>query len=103
VAKRPKKKADDKKPQDGDKQGGGGGGGGGAGDGIPPMAQLKALRAEQQEVNDRTKEFAQEHPNQQQLDQAQRDELQSIREDQERVFELFQRLMGAANAEGGKQ
>jgi hypothetical protein len=98
VAQAPKKKPDDK--QGGSNQGGGARSGG---DGIPPVAQLKALRAEQQEVNERTKEFAQQHPNLQQLDQAQRHELQSIRADQEQVFELFQRLMAAAQGEGEKK
>jgi hypothetical protein len=98
VAQAPKKKQEDK-------QGGGqpAGGARGGGDGIPPVAQLKALRAEQQEVNDRTREFAEQHPNLGQLDQAQRDELQSIRAYQEQVFELFQRLMAAAQGEGDKK
>jgi hypothetical protein len=102
VAQRKPKQQDNQ--QAGDKQGGDKQGAASArGDGIPPVAQLKALRAEQQEVNDRTKQFAEQHPDPERLDQAQRIELQSIREDQEQVFELFQRLMAAANGEGGKQ
>src|SRR5207248_2246513 len=42
--------------------GGGGGGGGAPGDGIPPLAQLKLLRAMQAEVNEQTKDFNKEHP-----------------------------------------
>jgi len=100
VAQRSKKKSDDKKgeepkePSQGGMQ---------AGDGIPPVAQLKVLRSEQQEVNDHTREFAQQHPNLENLDPTQRDELQSIRADQERLFELFQQLVGAANGEREKQ
>jgi len=100
LAQRPKKKPDDKQ---GDDPKGAPQGGVQAGDGIPPIAQLKVLRSEQQEVNDRTREFAEQHPNLEKLDQPQRDELQSIHEDQERVFELFRRLMTAANGEGDKQ
>ena len=100
VAQKPKKKDGEKKDQrpQGDAQGGMQ-----AGDGIPPVAQLKLLRAEQQEVNDRTREFAQEHPEPANLNPAQHEELQSIREDQEQVFELFQNLTAAAKGGGEKQ
>jgi hypothetical protein len=106
AAQRPKKKADDKKAAQGGGQQGGGDKEGASrppGDGIPEVAQLKALRSEQQEVNDRTKEFAELHPSPEKLDPAQREELQSIREDQERVFELFQRLVAEASGEGAKK
>src|SRR5439155_3768009 len=60
LAQRPKKKADNKPPdgpkKDGDKEGAARP----PGDGIPEIAQLNVLRAEQQEVNDRTKEFAEQ-------------------------------------------
>src|SRR5262249_20826601 len=47
----------------GNGQGGGGGGGGGPeGDGIPELAQLKLLKALQQDVNKRTEEFAKNNP-----------------------------------------
>jgi hypothetical protein len=97
-AKRPKEK------KEGDKQGednqGQKKGGIQAGDSIPPVAQLKLLRAEQQEVNERTREFAEQHPNPAGLTPAERQELQSITEDQERVFELFRKLMAAGGGEG---
>jgi hypothetical protein len=101
VAQRPKKKQDEKEgPKEGDpkqqkeaKQGKGM-----PGDGIPAIAQLKALRAEQQEVNDRTREFAERHPNEANLGPNEQAELTEIRQDQERLFELFQKMAAAANA-----
>jgi hypothetical protein len=96
VAQRPKKKDGDKQAQKKDekepkaKPGL-------PGDGIPAIAQLKALRAEQQEVNDRTREFARENPDNAKLGLEAQAELDSIRQDQERLFELFQKMTAAAN------
>ena len=59
------------------------------GDGIPPMAELKALRAEQLEVNERTKEFAQRHPNVDNLNEDQRRELTAIEAEQRTLREIF--------------
>ena len=59
------------------------------GDGIPPMAELKALRAEQVEVNERTKEFAQRHPNVDNLNEQQRRELTELEAEQRRLREIF--------------
>ena len=59
------------------------------GDGIPPMAELKALRAEQVEVNERTKEFAQRHPNVDNLNEMQRRELTELEAEQRRLREIF--------------
>lgn len=70
-------------------------------DGIPPLAQLKALRAEQEEINERTKEFAVRHADVNNLPDGPRRELDALRNDQERIFELFQKMAAAANADGG--
>jgi hypothetical protein len=95
VAQRPKKQEDKKgEPKKGDNEKKGKGM---PGDGIPALAQLKALRAEQQEVNDRTREFAREHPNEAKLNPEGQAELESIRQDQERLFELFRKMTAAAN------
>src|SRR5262249_47046379 len=59
------------------------------GDGIPPMAELKALRAEQVEVNERTKEFAQRNPNADNLNEMQRRELTELEAEQRRLREIF--------------
>jgi hypothetical protein len=90
----------------------GGGGGGGAGqqpkgglkaqDGIPLVAQLKVLKAQQMAVNTRTKEFAELHPDLTQLTPEQRAELDAIHVRQERLLELFREMVTSAN-EGGKQ
>jgi hypothetical protein len=96
------------KQEAGDEQGPQGGGGpqgakgGGGGDGIPPRAQLKVLRDEQHEVNERTKSFAKEHPDVRALNPEQRAELEAIHADQEEIFRLFRELMTAVN-EGEKQ
>jgi hypothetical protein len=74
---------------------GGGGGGGGEGTGIPPLAQLKALRAMQAEVNERTAEFAQAHPDPAKLTDDERDELKELEQAQRDVAELFDKLAGA--------
>jgi hypothetical protein len=99
VAQKPKKKSGDKKDQgpQGEQQGGIQ-----AGDGIPPVAQLKLLRAEQQEVNDRTRDFAQEHAELSNLNREHQEELQAIHDDQERLFELFQSLSAAAKGGGDR-
>ncbi|MCA1683716.1 MAG: hypothetical protein LC708_01105, partial [Actinobacteria bacterium] len=59
------------------------------GDGIPPLAELKALKAEQMEVNERTKEFAQRHPNVDNLNEQQRRELTELEAEQRRLREIF--------------
>ena len=71
-----------------------------AGDGIPQIAELKALRAEQEEVNDRTKEFAQQFSDLNNLPGDARVELQALQTDQQRVHELFQQIT-AAEPKGG--
>lgn len=72
----------------------------GPGDGIPPLAQLKVLRAEQSEVNERTKDFAQRHPNVERLDEPQRRELERLREDQAALQQLFERMTAAPEKKG---
>ena len=68
------------KDQDKDKKGGIQ-----AQDGIPGVAQLKALKAEQLEVNERTKEFAERHPDFNRLSREEQAELDGIRAEQERL------------------
>ncbi|HYV39565.1 MAG TPA: hypothetical protein VE988_28010 [Gemmataceae bacterium] len=72
-------------------------------DGIPPVAQLKALKAEQLDVNARTKEFAELHPNFENLTEEQHGELEAIRAEQDRLLQLFRELITAAKVEGGKR
>jgi hypothetical protein len=77
--------------------GGGDGDGGGAppGDSIPALAQLKALRAMQAEVNERTTAFAQAHPDAAKLTDDERDELKELEQSQRDVAELFDKLAEA--------
>ncbi|HUR53345.1 MAG TPA: hypothetical protein VMZ71_04405, partial [Gemmataceae bacterium] len=71
---------------------GGGGGGGGDGDVVPPLAQLKALRALQAELNERTAEFAKAHPDTAKLEPDEGEELKELEEAQREITELFERM-----------
>ncbi|MFO0863270.1 MAG: hypothetical protein U0744_01180 [Gemmataceae bacterium] len=62
------------------------------GDGIPPMAQLKALKGEQVEVQEQTKEFARRNPVPARYNEQQRREVQEIHEEQVRLRRLFERM-----------
>jgi hypothetical protein len=57
--------------------------------GIPGMAEIKLLRAEQLDLNERTEEFAKANPDVKQLTDAQRDQLKELLEEQERLRDLF--------------
>jgi hypothetical protein len=89
--------------------GGEGGGGGGAGDNIPPVAQYKMLRDMQADVNRRTEAFRKKHPDLEALDEKQKNELQSLRRDQQDVRELLDEMNRPAGepapekGKGGKQ
>jgi hypothetical protein len=72
-------------------------------DGIPGTSQLKALKAEQVEINARTKVFAERHPDFNNLTPPQQAELDGIRAEQERLLDLFREMITSAKAEGGKQ
>ena len=71
-------------------------------DGIPALAQLQALKAEQLLINERTKDFAKMHPNMENLPPAAQAELKIIHSDQQALFELFQEIAAAVN-EGEKK
>lgn len=90
----------------GEQKGGNGGGqpqgGVQAQDGIPAVAQLKVLRGEQADINQRTKTFAKDHPAMDNLPQQAQEELNSIHADQEAIYLLFQELMATTN-KGEKQ
>jgi hypothetical protein len=61
-------------------------------DSLPPMAQLKLLRALQKEVNDKTKAFTQKHPDPKKLDAKAQAELEEIRREQKEVADLLDHL-----------
>ncbi|TMQ32571.1 MAG: hypothetical protein E6K70_17870 [Planctomycetota bacterium] len=92
------------------RQGGGGGGGGGGqqgggkgeGDGIPPLAELKALKALQHEVSERTRAFARKHPDVSKLGAKEQEELKGIRREQQDVTGLFHDVNAPSEPEGGK-
>jgi hypothetical protein len=76
----PKKDQPEKKEQQGGMR---------AQDGIPPMAQLKALRAEQLDLNERTEDFAKRNPDLNNLNDDQLKELSELSREQREIQELF--------------
>lgn len=96
-------KTDPKKPQApggepmpmGNPGGEGGMEGGGAppGNAIPAMAQLKAIRGMQADLNERTALFQKAHPNQDKLDDDAKDELKELERDQREISDLFEQLL----------
>ena len=92
---RPLSRAGDRGDDDGD----GGGGGGGGDDSLPPLAQLKLLRAMQNEVNARTKAFLEAHPDPAKLGPKQQAEIQDIRREQKEVGDLLALLTRTADDE----
>lgn len=60
--------------------------------GIPPLVQLKALREVQAELNERTAEFDQLHPDKSQLADYDLAELQDLQRSQREVAELLEQL-----------
>jgi hypothetical protein len=103
-------KPDDKQnPQteieSGSGQGGGGGGGAGAagqpsGRSIPPLAQLKALRDWQAEINERTAAFANNHPDPAKLTDDEKTELKDLEQAQKDIAELFEQLLPLFQPQG---
>jgi hypothetical protein len=80
------------------KQGQGAAGQAGAADAIPPLAELKALRALQHEVNERTQTFAKRHRKAGQLDARDGEELDRLRQEQLEVADLFQKVTAPSDA-----
>lgn len=73
---------------------GGMGQGGPQQNGVPPLAQLKALRGIQAELNTRTREFDTAHPDKAKLTDADREELEELERSQREVAELFDQVKG---------
>jgi hypothetical protein len=76
---------------------------GGEGDGIPPMAELKALKALQLEINERTKDFQKHYPDAAKRTEKQKQELQSIQKEQQEVSDLFEDMRKSMTPEGDKK
>ncbi len=62
------------------------------GDGLPPLAQLKALRDWQKEVNAMTEEFAKSHPDAEKWTEDEVAELKNLEQSQKEIAELFEQL-----------
>jgi hypothetical protein len=107
----PKKQADPKKDENKARP---------AGDGIPDIAQLKALRDEQKDLNDRTRAFVERQiaahvagggaltpvplePESLPMNDAQRRELTAIQAEQTILRDLFQEMTKQANPEKGDE
>ena len=67
-------------------------GGGGEQDVVPPLAQLKVLRALQEELNLNTAEFAQAHPDPAKLTEEEREELKELEKAQRDIAALFEQM-----------
>jgi hypothetical protein len=81
----------------------GGGGPKGQGDGIPYLAQLKALKALQENLNRRTADFARKHPDGAKLTAEEMTVLKDLQREQEEIKDLLEGLTApAAEPEGGK-
>jgi hypothetical protein len=83
--------------------GGGGGGAGGGGEQLPSSGQLKVLRDLQHELNERTQAFGKQHPDVNKLNVQEQAELQTIRQEQQEINNLFNELTAPAEAEGDKK
>lgn len=60
---------------------------------IPPLAQLKVLRALQSELNERTAAFANDHPDSSKLTADERDELKALEQAQHEIAALFEEIV----------
>jgi len=87
-----KEKKDGPAPMGGGGMPMGGGGGPQNGDIIPPLAQLKALRALQADLNARTAEFDKLHPDRTKLTDEDKDELQDLEAAQRAIASLFEEM-----------
>jgi hypothetical protein len=65
---------------------------GGGDDSLPPLGQLKLLRALQGEVNQAIEEFGKKHPKLDKLDEKEKAEYQRIRDDQREIMKLLEAL-----------
>jgi hypothetical protein len=74
-------------------EGGAEGGSGPQGSAIPAMAQLKAIRGMQADLNERTALFQKSHPNPDQLDDDAKEELKELERDQREIRDLFEQLL----------
>jgi hypothetical protein len=73
----------------------------GAQDGISFLAQLKALRALHEEVTERTKAFANDHPDLTKLSADELRELQKLSKDEQEIKDLLQQLTSSGDLEKG--
>jgi hypothetical protein len=72
---------------------GGAEGGGPPGSSIPAMAQLKAIRGMQADLNERTAVFQKAHPKADELDDEAKEELKELERDQREISDLFEQLL----------
>ncbi len=73
---------------------------GGEGDGLPTIAQLKALKAMQEEINQRTETFNKKHPDASKLEPEEKKTLDGLRQEQAEVADLLQKLTPPADQGG---
>jgi hypothetical protein len=88
------------KPPGGGNEGGGAGGSGGGGDGIPAAAQVKMLKALQEEINDRTEFFDEQKRRGKTLTPEQEAEIERLQTDQGTLADLVRDLTKPKKADG---
>ncbi len=75
--------------------------GGGDRDAVPPLAQLKVLRALQEELNRNTAEFAKNHPDADKLTDEEKAELKDLEQAQREIADLFGKVSKLFDKQGG--
>ena len=77
-------------------------GGGGESDDIPQLAQLRALRMLQAEVNQKTEQFAKDHPDAAKLTEIEKADLELLRKTQRDIADLIREFSPADEPKGGQ-
>ncbi len=71
-------------------------------DGIPPTAQIKALRLEVEDILQRTEKFHKAHPDQNKLNPEDQAEINELIADQQAAYRMFREMVPETNMAGPK-
>jgi hypothetical protein len=70
---------------------------------LPPVEQLKALKALQVETTAATKEFDRRHPDRNKLGSRERDELHALHRELKEIRDLYHALTAPPELDGGEK
>jgi hypothetical protein len=73
------------------------------GEGVPPVAELKALKALQAELNEYTRAFAQKHPDPRKCTDQEKAELATLHTEQQKIAELFHKITSSVLPPAGEK